>query len=354
MLAGGRRAFRYEHACGAPRARRWFTFDVTPVSGASAALHALVVREDVTGRKRGEALLALEYAVARTLADAGDTATALKKTIRRVCEAQGWDCGRYFHFDSAAGVLRCQESWGIPGVEVGQFLEKSRGLALHPDTGLKGRVYRSGEPLWIIKGTANAGMAPAALAPEGDEDGFFFPVTCGNTTLGVLAFSSAAISEPDDRLLQTARAIGAQLGQFLQRQQALEALRRDEARFRRLTELAVDWHWELDRDFRLTEWTGASITHAGDVLGMRFWDLPGVAPLSMDWAAHQIQLDQRWSFWDFEFSAPRADGPPGHYCISGEPVFDDTGAFTGYRGIGIDLGRHDRAAAPGQLQPRSR
>lgn len=343
VIAGERKQFRYEHSCRLAGRRSWFQLDVTRASGDPAA-RAVVSREDISGRKSGELLLGLEYDVARVLAEASDARAALRGTIRAMCEALAWDCGRYFRLDPEASVLRFHEGWGVPTPAVGQFLERSHGVVLRLDAGLKGRVYRTGQPLWVVPGTAHSGMAPAALPPETDGDGaFIFPVTRENRTTGVLAFSGRNIHEPDDRMLQAARAIGSQLGGFLHRQQSLDTLRQSEARFRRLTALSTDWYWQQDRDFRFTEYAGAGVLPADAVLGKTLWELPNVVAASADWAAHREQLGERWSFCDFEFTVLRADGQPGYYCISGEPIFDEAGAFTGYWGTGLDITRRKRA-----------
>lgn len=341
VIAGERTLFRYEHSCDPATGRRWFLFNVAPATGDRAA-RAIVSREDISERRRGELLLGLEYTVARCLAESADAGAGLRAVIRAVCETLGWDCGRYFRLDPAGSVLRFQESWGMPAPAIQQFLAKSRNVALRVGAGLKGRVYRSGQPLWVVADTPD-GVASTALAPESDGDGMFiFPVTSDYRANGVLAFSGRTIREPDDRMLQTVRAIGSQLGAFLQRQQTLDTLRRDEARFRRLTELSTDWYWELDRDFRYTQYVGAGVVGAEEALGKTPWDLPNVVVASADWVAHRAQLGERWSFCDFEFSTIRADGP-GYYSISGEPVFDAAGAFTGYWGTGMDLTRRTRA-----------
>jgi PAS domain S-box-containing protein len=345
VIAGERTLFRYEHACELPAGRCWFAFSVTAVAGSEPA-RATVLREDISERKRLELLLRLEGTVARCLAEAGDARTALKTVIQAVCETQGWDCGRYFRLDSTSSVLRCHESWGVPTPAVEKFLERSRGVALRVSAGLKGRVYRSGQPLWLLADSPGSSASPTALAPETDADGaFIFPVTWNNRTIGVLAFSDRRIREPDDRLLQAVRAIGSLLGRFLQRQEALDLLRRSEARFRRLTELSTDWYWEQDRDFRFTEYAGLGVLGADEVLGKRLWELPNIVQDSADWAAHQSQLGERWSFCDFEFTALQPDGQQAHYRISGEPIFDESGAFAGYWGTGLDVTRRKREQA---------
>jgi diguanylate cyclase (GGDEF)-like protein/PAS domain S-box-containing protein len=48
-------------------------------------------------------------------------------------------------------------------------------------------------------------------------------------------------------------------------------------------------------------------------------------------------LDAHRPFRDFEFSRLGADGTERHISISGDPVFDGSGAFKGYRGVGTDI-----------------
>jgi PAS domain S-box-containing protein len=343
VISGERALFRYDYACDSPAGPSWSALGVTGtmVNGKACAV---VSCEDITERKRGELLLGLEFAVARCLAEAGSATAALQSVIRAICETLDWDCGRYFGLDQSAGVLRSIESWGVRSAVVEQFLEKSRGMVFRPGAGLAGRVCQSGEPLWILDGTRGAGVSPTALAPETGENGAcVFPVTADDNVIGVLAFSSGNVREPDDRMLQAVRSIGSQLGRFLQRQQALDALRRSEMRFRALTDLTCDWYWEQDSDFRFTQVVGSSAFGTADTLGLTHWDLPHVVPAKEGWAEHRSQLAARWSFCDFEFATVHPDGKHAYYAISGEPVYDDVGNFTGYCGTGVDITKRKRA-----------
>jgi PAS domain S-box-containing protein len=180
-------------------------------------------------------------------------------------------------------------------------------------------------------------------APSRGDGAFVFPVTSEDKTIGVLAFSSRTIREPDDRMLQAVRSISSQLGRFLQRQHTVDALRRSEARFRRLTELSSDWYWEQDSDFRFTQYVGCGVFGAGEVLGKTRWELPNIVLGDAEWAEHKLQLAAQWSFCDFEFAAVRPDGQLGYYCVSGEPVYDEAGIFTGYCGTGLNITKRKRA-----------
>jgi PAS domain S-box-containing protein len=116
-------------------------------------------------------------------------------------------------------------------------------------------------------------------------------------------------------------------------------LRESEARFRSLTELASDWYWEQDDTGHFTKVSGPVL----DMLGIRVDTLDGSANDNDNdgWdAAERAQLhaaiDARQSFIDFAFSRTYPDGSQQHYRVSGEPMFDQSCRFIGYRGIGVE------------------
>ena len=122
---------------------------------------------------------------------------------------------------------------------------------------------------------------------------------------------------------------------------AQEALRESEARFRSLTGLSSDWYWEQDAELRMTYASEAVGERAGvdatRFAGRRRWEYANALPVSGSWAEHRRQLEAREPYRDFEFVDYLADGSRRHLSISGQPVFDASGAFTGYRGTGRDI-----------------
>jgi GAF domain-containing protein len=184
----------------------------------NAIWHALCIFRDITERKRAEQLLGLEYTVARCLAGAENTSEALRAVIRAVCETQNWECGRYLRADDAAGVLRLVEFWSVPDAAIKGFLAASQGFTYGPGVGMSGKVWQSGQPLWIADITKDARALTAIFKAEsGIRGAFLFPVKAEGKTIGVFAFNSHEIREPDAQLLAAVRAIGGQVGGFLQR-----------------------------------------------------------------------------------------------------------------------------------------
>ena len=185
------------------------------------------VFEDVTANKRAEQLLRLEHTMAQRLADAGNASEGLRAAIHAVCETERWECGRYFHLDADSQVLRFADAWGIPDGAVQQFIAKSRELTYAPGVGLAGKVWQSKEPIWATDITRDTRVAQSALARNiGMHGAFVFPIMSEGRTIGVLAFVSREVREPEDRLLQSVRVIGHQIGQFMVRMAQQEYIAR--------------------------------------------------------------------------------------------------------------------------------
>jgi len=118
---------------------------------------------------------------------------------------------------------------------------------------------------------------------------------------------------------------------------ARESLARSEARFRSLTSLSTDWYWEQDAQFRYVYITEDADARGAVGMAARAgktrWELPWCGVSEEQWAAHRAQLEAHEVFHDFEIGRPTADGGTVWVSVSGEPVFDARGEFTGYRGL---------------------
>ncbi|PPD51305.1 MAG: response regulator [Methylobacter sp.] len=116
-------------------------------------------------------------------------------------------------------------------------------------------------------------------------------------------------------------------------------LRISEERFRRLTELSSDWYWEQDRHGEFVKIYGPVF----EMLGIRVdgssvkIDDPGVVWDEEERAVLEANLASRKPFLDFVYSRNKIDGTRQYLMVSGEPMFDLSGRFIGYRGIGKDV-----------------
>jgi len=123
-------------------------------------------------------------------------------------------------------------------------------------------------------------------------------------------------------------------------QERTAELHKSEARFRRLTELSSDWYWEQDENGQFIKIFGPVF----EMLGIRIDDTLGITrdEQGATWNENErltleANLAARKPFLDFVYSRAQPDGTQQYLMVSGEPMFDSSGRFTGYRGIGKDV-----------------
>lgn len=123
-------------------------------------------------------------------------------------------------------------------------------------------------------------------------------------------------------------------------QERTAELRKSEARYRSLTELASDWYWEQDENMNFTKVSGPVL----EMLGIQGNALAGEAGSAQaaGWneaerKVLQAKIAARQPFLDFAFSRTNADGSQETFRVSGEPMFNQSSRFIGYRGIGVKL-----------------
>ena len=118
-------------------------------------------------------------------------------------------------------------------------------------------------------------------------------------------------------------------------------LRESEARYRSLTELASDWYWEQDERGEFTKVSGPVMEMLGISVGSLAAD--AAAPAFDDgWdraerPALQANIAARRPFLDLALHRTEADGTRRQFRVSGQPMFDQSCRFLGYRGIGVEM-----------------
>lgn len=114
-----------------------------------------------------------------------------------------------------------------------------------------------------------------------------------------------------------------------------------EARFRALTALASDWYWEQDDQFRFTmlseNYYRLMKYPPGTWLGMTRWEVACENLTSEAWAAHRRAVENHQPFHGLELERRDAHGRLHVHSVTGTPVFDASGRFTGYQGVAQDI-----------------
>ena len=114
-----------------------------------------------------------------------------------------------------------------------------------------------------------------------------------------------------------------------------------ESRLRSLVRLACDWCWEQDTQFRTIyvddQGREGNTVAPSFMIGKRLWDFEADNLTEDDWTRHRGFLERREAFYDLELHMFDAGGHPRWISLSGQPVFDAAGEFSGYLGTGKDV-----------------
>ncbi len=116
-------------------------------------------------------------------------------------------------------------------------------------------------------------------------------------------------------------------------------LRESESRFRSLTELASDWYWEQNDSGDFTTVSGPVFEMLGINASSLFTgprDGEETGWNEDERVVLQAKIAARQPFLDFPFSRVNPDGTRQQFRVSGEPMFNQSCRFTGYRGIGVE------------------
>jgi PAS domain S-box-containing protein len=135
--------------------------------------------------------------------------------------------------------------------------------------------------------------------------------------------------------------------QFRKLEQRSSALEQSEARFRGYAVTSSDWFWETDEQHRHTYVSDGIRAFGQDPnspIGLTRMELAADAESeAAKWQAHLAALDRHEPFRNFVYTR-RVGSQPEHTVLgNGDPFFDPSGRFLGYRGTARDITEQVRA-----------
>lgn len=166
--------------------------------------------------------------------------------------------------------------WVTPGLDAWQAVTAT--LELDPGIGLPGRVWVSGEAVWIEDLIADGNFVRQPTARRvGLRHGVAFPVMLRGHVFAVVECFGRRIRRSDAGLVDFLDAVGRQLGAFLERLETRRALEASEARKTGVLEAAIDAIVSADEHGRIIDFNPAAERLFGrdraDVLGRRIGDI---------------------------------------------------------------------------------
>jgi PAS domain S-box-containing protein len=227
---------------------------------AVAVVGALAVALSIlrAARDRDAARLAVQYGVARVLAEAEALETSGPRLLEAIGAPLGWDLGHLWATDDQ-GRLTPVAAWVAPGVEASAFEEATSKLDMKPGLGLPGRVWESGSPAWLTDVIADDNFPRREAAARcGFRGGLAFPVRVGGECAAVLEFFSHDVRRPESPTLALTEALGALIGEFIEAQRSADAVRQSEARKGAVLASSLDGVITIDHTGRVLEFNPAA------------------------------------------------------------------------------------------------
>jgi PAS domain S-box-containing protein len=246
---------------------------------------------DVTERKRAEMEDSLLRTLALRIGGAPDLPSALEVMLRQVRRATGWTAGELWMPQAGGAALVQAASDSAGGAEVKRFHAESAAIAILPEEGLVGRVWRERRAIWLPEVILHLSGRRRALAEEaGLRAGAAVPVLSGDEVVAVMAFHHTEARPEDPHLVKTLTRVASELGRLIARrrdQAALQELNREIAeRDRLLTVAGRVAHlggWTIDLKDRIVHWSDEVCAIHDAPPGTKVTLEEGVADYAPEW-----------------------------------------------------------------------
>ena len=233
---------------------------------------------DISIYRRVVQRLGTQNAITSILAQSSDIDAAAVPILGAIGASLEWDMGAFWARDRHASVLRNVGIWTSRSLHESEFARSSRESTFGRAEGLPGRVWAEATACWIPDVTHDTNFSRAdAAAREGLHAAFAFPIVLGGDVLGVVEFFSRRILEPELELLEMTSGIGAQIGQFIERKRAENAVHDSERTLLHILESALDAVIGMDANGIVTAWNSQASATFGwterEALGQRVSEL---------------------------------------------------------------------------------
>lgn len=242
--------------------------------------------EEVTEQRWAETAMQLARDLAVELTEAESTTQALEVTLKRCVQVARFTIGQAWVPSVDGQRLECSPAAFLSNPRLEPFRKISEGMTFRKGLELPGRVWETGQPVWMrdLAHDPNFPRAPAARE-AGFVAGFGFPVFSREKLVAVLEFFFEEARPDHDRLSEILRAAAQQVGGLIQRKQGEEALRHALALHEATLESTADGILVVDSEGRI---------HSFNRRFLEMWRVPsaimarGNDEQALEWIQEQV------------------------------------------------------------------
>ncbi len=318
----------------------WELTDITVLRDAQGAITNFVsIKEDITQRKRLEALRLAMLGLGDQLNQTDDAHNAGRALLAAADQLWQWDSAALHVLDARLGTANC-----LLSVDV--IDGRRQELAADHDVAVTPRmkhVMRHGAQLILRKPSAVAQSDSTVFGDESRLSASIMsvPIRRESLVVGFFSIQSYTFNAFNEEDLKIMQALADYCGGALHRIRTDLALRTSEQRYRNLVETTFDWIWEVNAEGRYTY----ASPKVMDLLGYRPEEVLGRTPFDLmlpEEAARVGAQFREFASRRIAFSALQNVNrhKDGRFVVlesSGVPIVDGNGKFLGYRGMDRDV-----------------
>ncbi len=307
----------------------------------------LSLQRKIIENKQAERRLVTQYSVSQALAPAATLADAVEIIFQIVCRSLDWEWGALWQVDAQANVLRLANHWHVSDICLDTFVKLNRETTLAPGEGIPGRVWSIGQAVWVRDISLEPDFRQTMAASQNGLHGAIgFPIYAGKKMAGVMEFLSRDIRERDRDMLQTFTVIGSAIGQFVERRQAEQDLKRERDYIDQIIRETPALVVGVAPDGTTTFVNPSIAQHTGysseELIGKNLWQLfyPGGEQQQVEQLFRDLE---QGPVRDYEMVLTTKSGEKRTVSWNSLSKFDDAGWLSEFIGFGNDITERKRA-----------
>lgn len=292
--------------------------------------------------------LLAQHAVTSILAESLTLDIAMSKILKVICQELDWAFGVFWQVDERESVLSCFECRSHPNDHFAEFEAITRQSVFARGVDFPGHLWNECKAIWIADFTPEFTYRQIPLAAKaGLRSVFGLPINHATNFKGILQFFHRENKLPNENTLQLMTDISIQIGLYIERHRAIDALRKSEERYRTLVAAttSIVWNTPASGEFEKeqVEWTaftGQTFDH------LRGWGwLNDVHPEDREKTARTwlAAVSERTTY-EVEHRLRRADGVYRHMMVRGVPILETDGIVREWVGVHNDVTEQKNAA----------
>ncbi len=187
---------------------------------------ALARAEHFQAEQRKNSYLHILQQVTASANAPGGPHRSIQAALDTVCTETWWTAGHAYMVNADPNRSEPTQIWHLEASSElsEEFRSASEDAALKSGQGMIGKVFSTGESLWVANLAQDPGFTRGGVAQE--VAAAMVPIKVGSAVAGVLEFFAGETREPDDEFLNVLTQIGVQLGRAVERAQSQDQLAR--------------------------------------------------------------------------------------------------------------------------------